>query len=340
MSTRNLKDGSKNPWICECYPNGRNGKRVRKRFSTKGEAVAYERYIMREVDDKPWLGEKPDHRRLADLIELWFQLHGKKLSSGHRAQTRMLAVCNDLNNPIASHITTKELAHYFSDRPNRGQGRTDKALANNTIVNDIANLRGMFNQLTKLDEWEFPNPFNGLNSVRRSEPELTFLTEAQILHLFETIKQSDCYEELRKIFKICLATGARINESVLLKGSHVFDCKITFVNTKGKRNRTIPISEALYQEIKPTHSGRLFTCGYQTAYKWLNRALPELPYGQATHVLRHTFATEFMRGGGNILDLQHALGHKNIKHTMIYAHFSPDHLSSVVRLNPLNRVAI
>ncbi|UTM59251.1 hypothetical protein L4174_021350 [Photobacterium sp. CCB-ST2H9] len=153
---------SKNPWICECYPNGRNGKRVSKRFSTKGEAAAYERYIMREVDDKPWLGEKTDHRRLLDLIELWFQLHGKKLSSGHRAKIRMLAVCNDLNNPIASDITTKELA--------------------------------------KLDEWSFPNPFEGLNSVRRSEPELTFLTEAQILHLFETIKQSNCDEELRKIF--------------------------------------------------------------------------------------------------------------------------------------------
>ncbi len=155
----------------------------------------------------------------------------------------MLAVSNDLKNPIANHISTKELAHYFSERPNRGIGRTGKELANNTIVNDIANLRGMFNQLAKLDEWGFHNPFEGLNSVRRSEPELTFLTEAQILHLFETIKQSNCDKELRKIFKICLATGARINESVLLKGTHEFDCKITFVNTKRKRNRTLPISD-------------------------------------------------------------------------------------------------
>ena len=42
MSIRNLKDGSKKPWLCECYPNGRTGKRVRKRFTTKGEAAAFE----------------------------------------------------------------------------------------------------------------------------------------------------------------------------------------------------------------------------------------------------------------------------------------------------------
>ncbi|CAH8217262.1 hypothetical protein VAEKB19_4050001 [Vibrio aestuarianus] len=43
-----------------------------------------------------------------------------------------------------------------------------------------------------------------------------------------------------------------------------------------------------------------------------------------------------MRNGGNILDLKEALGHVNIDQTMVYAHFSPNHLSSVVRLNPIS----
>ncbi|MBT0343348.1 site-specific integrase, partial [Vibrio campbellii] len=54
MSVRNLKDGSTKPWICECYPNGRAGKRVRKKFATKGEAKAFELQTMKEIDDKPW----------------------------------------------------------------------------------------------------------------------------------------------------------------------------------------------------------------------------------------------------------------------------------------------
>jgi len=49
------KDG-----VCDCYPHGRNGKRVRKRFLVKGEAIAFERFTMREFSDKPWHGKKAD----------------------------------------------------------------------------------------------------------------------------------------------------------------------------------------------------------------------------------------------------------------------------------------
>ena len=59
------------------------------------------------------------------------------------------------------------------------------------------------------------------------------------------------------------------------------------------------------------------------------------PDGQMTHVLRHTFASHFVMKGGNILTLQRLLGHRDLKTTMRYAHFSPDHLLEAVRLNPL-----
>ncbi len=39
-------------------------------------------------------------------------------------------------------------------------------------------------------------------------------------------------------------------------------------------------------------------------------------------MLRHTFASHFMMNGGNILVLQHVLGHTDIKMTMRYAHFA------------------
>lgn len=37
MSVRNLKDEHKKPWLCECYPQGRIGKRVSKRFALKAK---------------------------------------------------------------------------------------------------------------------------------------------------------------------------------------------------------------------------------------------------------------------------------------------------------------
>jgi len=64
----------------------------------------------------------------------------------------------------------------------------------------------------------------------------------------------------------------------------------------------------------------------------------QLIEGQKTHVLRHTFASHFMLNGGNILVLQRILGHANIRETMKYAHFAPDHLEEAASLNPLARI--
>jgi len=71
----------------------------------------------------------------------------------------------------------------------------------------------------------------------------------------------------------------------------------------------------------------------------MQRAGIETPTGQLTHVLRHTFASHFMMNGGNILVLQRILGHTDIKVTMRYAHFAPDHLSEAISLNPLTKIS-
>ncbi|HCL7252764.1 TPA: site-specific integrase, partial [Escherichia coli] len=47
MAVRKLTTGK---WLCECYPAGRSGRRVRKQFATKGEALAFERYTMGEIE--------------------------------------------------------------------------------------------------------------------------------------------------------------------------------------------------------------------------------------------------------------------------------------------------
>ena len=67
----------------------------------------------------------------------------------------------------------------------------------------------------------------------------------------------------------------------------------------------------------------------------LKEVKPDLPAGQATHALRHSFATHFMINGGNIITLQRILGHTKIAQTMVYAHFAPQYLQDAISLNPL-----
>ena len=60
-----------------------------------------------------------------------------------------------------------------------------------------------------------------------------------------------------------------------------------------------------------------------------------LPIGQKTHVLRHTFDSHFIMNGGNVLTLQKVLGHASLNMTMRYTHLAPDFLKDVISLGPI-----
>lgn len=120
-----------------------------------------------------------------------------------------------------------------------------------------------------------------------------------------------------------------------LTRSQVTKYRITFVRTKGKKNRSIPISKELYDEIIALDGFKFFTDFYFQFLSVMDKTSIVLPRGQLTHILRHTFAAHFMMSGGNILALQKILGHHDIKMTMRYDHLAPDHLETALRFNPL-----
>ncbi|WP_114792990.1 site-specific integrase [Vibrio cholerae] len=343
MSVRNLKDGSKKTWLCECYPQGREGKRVRKRFATKGEATAYENFIMREVDDKPWMGSKPDNRRLSELLETWWQVHGHTIKSGKVVYRKTALTIKELGDPIASTFTSKQ---YLAFRANRVShfNKENKSLSPTYQNFQLNLLSGMFSRLIKYKQWNLPNPLDDIEPIKVNQRALAYLDKADIqpflqrLGGFESEGRSVSIPEIVLIAKICLATGARISEALSLERSQISEFKLTFVETKGKRIRSVPISENLYKEIMlaSSSSAKIFSTTYGSAHRYIKKALPDyVPEGQATHVLRHTFATHFMMNRGDILILQRILGHQKIEQTMAYAHFSPDHLIQAVQLNPL-----
>ncbi|WP_409513803.1 tyrosine-type recombinase/integrase [Stutzerimonas xanthomarina] len=64
------------------------------------------------------------------------------------------------------------------------------------------------------------------------------------------------------------------------------------------------------------------------------------PRGQASHILRHTFAAHFIMGGGHIVTLKEILGHASLNMTMRYAHLAPEHLHDAIRLGPLAGITL
>lgn len=332
MSVRKT-DSKTKPWMVEVYPDGPKGKRLRKSFSTKGEALAWESHI---VTAKPWQQDDVapnEGRRLSDLVQLWFGRHGQTLADGERRRDKLMWLADALGDPIASEFTGQQFAAY---RERRLAGELyipgqRKEVSPTTINRELLYLQAVFNELGRLGEWDGGNPLAVVRQYKVQESELAYLSSEEIERL---LKACEIHRDLWLIVLLCLSTGARWGEIEKLSRSHVGMGRITFTKTKGKRNRTVPVAPWLLA-LLPKRTGRLFADCYDKFEKALRDARIELPSGQRTHVLRHTFASHFMMGGGNILVLQRILGHTDIKMTMRYAHFAPDHLEDAVRLNPI-----
>ncbi len=75
-----------------------------------------------------------------------------------------------------------------------------------------------------------------------------FLTKDQIGQLLEKCGRKN-NNGFVCIVKLCLSTGVRWSEAEELNKSQVTKYKVTYTKTKGRKNRTIPISEALHDSL-------------------------------------------------------------------------------------------
>ncbi|SCZ53007.1 Site-specific recombinase XerD [Thiohalomonas denitrificans] len=323
-----IRKQSNGKWLADVRPNGRDGKRYRKQFKTKGEAERWSAWITTgKTRDKEWEPKKKDRRKLGQLIDLWWDSHGHHLKDGERRRQVLRNLDQNLGTPIASDFTSTDFSAYRTQRLETG---TSPA----TLNREHAYLRAIFNELARLDLWHEPNPLAKLRQFKVDETELTYLTDDQIITLLIALDTGE-YADAGLIARICLATGARWSEAETLRAEQVHPNRIDYGRTKSGKNRSVPISDCLYRTLADIGPGRLFADSYNGFRRAINDLEWELPRGQLTHVLRHTFASAFMQRGGNILTLQRLLGHASLTMTMRYAHLSPDHLTQALDLNPL-----
>lgn len=324
MAIRKVKTG----WQVDFQPGGRGGRRVRKTFKTQAEAKRFERHILGKVAaGEEYTPPKRDRRTLSELVQLWHDHHGHTLKSARDRKRSLLKVAEALGDPLAANFTAQDWATYRTQRL--------QEVKPSTVNHEHAYLKAMFSELERLDLWHRPNPLSKVRMVRTDDTEMAYLDRHQVRRLLDHLKakpKRDCF----LITWLCLATGARWSESETLRAENVGKDRVTFVATKSGKSRTVPIDPHLAGQLRRRRQiGRLFINSYKAFQASIQDLGIELPRGQLTHVLRHTFASHFMMNGGNILVLQRILGHQSITMTMRYAHFAPDHLEEAVKLNPV-----
>lgn len=325
MAIEQLPDGR---WKVDVEPI--KGKRFRKTLKTKAEAMRFEATCRAKVIDTPdWTPKPKDKRRLLELIDRWKLLHGHSLSDIYRTELVMRRMAEAMGNPIAIRLTGATYTAYRASRLASG-------VNGKTVNNQLGYLCSMFNVLRQLKEIDYENPLQSVKPLKLQERELTYLSAQEIEQLFDALRSHCKTPHTVMVATVCLATGCRWGEAQGLKPERVRDGHVQFVNTKGKRRRSVPIDPALHNQIHRhfREHGLFSNCRDSFDYGVSMSGL-KLPAGQKSHVLRHTFASHFMMNGGNILTLQKILGHASVTMTMRYAHLAPDHLKDAVSLGPI-----
>lgn len=322
MAIKKLDDGR---YELDTRIGGRNSKRIRKIFNRRTDAVAYERYMLGKFHRKEWdPAAHVDRRTLDEIRGLWWLYHGQTQKNGEIENRHLIKTITALDNPQLWEVNKRMLILHRSCRLAQG-------ISAATVNRDIYRLSGMFSTLIKLDEFQGENPLRGLPPLKEKNPGMAFLSKAEIAGLLESLEG-----DYRLIALLCLSTGGRWGEVSTLTESQILHGRVVFLETKNGKKRVVPISDELEKEIRNNASASLFRVDYENFCRNLRRVKPDLPRGQATHILRHTFASHFMMNGGNIIALQQILGHASIQQTMAYAHLAPDYLQNAIALNPLN----
>lgn len=328
MSITQTESGS---WKVDIEPV--HDKRYRRTFKTKAEAMRFEALVrQRHTEKRDWNPAPKERRKLKELIKAWYELHGHTLKDGERRARKLEQAADRLGNPKVLNLTPEDYNKERSKRQREG-------ITRKTLNNELGYLKSVFNELKALKVLTIDNPLEEVKPLKLDEQELSYLTKEEIRELLQALDKCD-NPHTKLIATVCLATGARWSEAEELTPKRVKNQKVTFAETKSGKTRSIPISEALETQLKEhwkTYGP--FTGAITSFRRALARTKIELPRGQATHALRHSFASHFVMNGGNILTLQKILGHSSLIMTMRYAHLSPDHLQEAVTLGPLSGIS-
>jgi len=330
VTVKKQKNGK---WRCQIDRKGL--KRVRRTFETKGDAETFEREYLFGL---PKTNIKiDDPRTLLEIIDIWYKYHGFTLSNAEKFKRQIKVAARELGNPIAHMLTPEAFVQYRYKRTIK-----DKDVVAAKTFNNLHDLfSAMYNKLIKLKVLDYENPIIDVDKLKLDEKQMTYLSLTQIESLLDTIKDKCINESTWYVVNLCLRTGARWSEAEKLTKKQLHNCSVTYVKTKSKKTRNIPLDKEFYKELLKFSklkepSDRIFTNCSGSYRKAITRAKIELPKGQLTHVLRHSFASHFMMNDGNILTLKEILGHSDIKMTMRYAHLAPSHLADAVLRNPLS----
>jgi len=169
--------------------------------------------------------------------------------------------------------------------------------------------------------------------IRAEHTERINLTANEVQALIEATE--DPLSKL--VFQTLYYTGMRVSECSKLAATDVdaINWEILVRNGKGSKDRKIPINEKLRPLLMEYVKNSRLNLGTDNFFctksggispSYINRMLKVsakeagINKHVTAHILRHSFASNLLKNGVDILKIQKLMGHSSIKTTSIYTH--------------------
>jgi integrase/recombinase XerC len=191
------------------------------------------------------------------------------------------------------------------------------------------------------------NPLKLLPSPKVPKPLPTWVREGQMDHLLDDVDYGVGFEAHRDrlLIDMLYSTGMRRAECAGLKVRDVdFGRKVILVHGKGNKERLIPFGRELDDLMTAylAERGQVAQPGVDVFFvqpngrplSWqgvgavAHRYLSNVPNlsRRTTHVLRHSFATNMLSNGADLMAVKELLGHASLESTEVYTHLTPQEI--------------
>ena len=228
----------------------------------------------------------------------------------------------------------------------------ERKITKSSISRKLSSIRGLYNYLVR-EEIIKENYFNKISNPKRELYLPKFLKDEELDKIFSVCNFNNPTEERDTlIIELLYATGVRVSELVNIKIKDI-NRKEKLIKVLGKGNKERIV-------IYNNHTKKALDAYLKDGYNYFNKKSSEylilnkngnklseryireiinkkvsqasLDIKISPHTLRHTFATDILENGMDLMTVKELLGHESLNTTSIYTHITNEQIKKTYNL--------
>ena len=222
-------------------------------------------------------------------------------------------------------------------------------IGKSSISRKLSSIRGLYNYLLREDLVK-DNYFNKISNPKKDNYLPKFLKDDELNKLFSVCKYDIAINQRNSvIIELLYATGIRVSELVNIRLSDIdLNERIIKVLGKGSKERIVIFNNHTkkaidiylndgYHIFNKVNSGYLILNkdGNKLSERYVRNIINKLVINAgldikiSPHTFRHTFATDMLEDGSDLMTVKELLGHESLNTTSIYTHVTNEQIRKV-----------